>query len=108
MARRSSLRRSWEMRWYRQHSRKLLGDKPSDLVPLPDEEVIDAGYHGDPCVRHRGPQLLRGPELVVLRRDDEGALRDFGQRARREVQAPSTDPDERHRIRRPAAGEIRE
>src|SRR2546428_5979524 len=106
MARWSSLRRSWEMRWYRQYSRQLFGNEPSDFVALADEEVIDAAHHGDARIRDRGPQLVRGPELVVLRRDDEGPRRDRRKRARREVNIPRAAPHEGDRVGRPAPREI--
>src|SRR5712692_5519749 len=96
------------MRWYRQYSRQLLGHEPSDLVPFPDEEVIDAAHDCDARVRDLCSQLGRRPELVVLRSDDERADGHLWTGARREVHTLRADPHARERVGRPAGGKIRE
>src|SRR5438105_3470109 len=63
--------RSWEMRWYRQHARQLIGDELPHLVSFADEEVVDVAHRRDARVRDRRAELLRGAELIVLRRHDD-------------------------------------
>ena len=81
------------MRWYRQHARELLRDEGTDLVSFADEEVVDTAHGRDPRMRDSRAQLLGCPELVVLRRDDERAVGDLRQRARREAQVFRAHPD---------------
>src|SRR2546430_16608577 len=86
--------RSWEMRWYRQDPRELIGDEGADLVSFADEKVVDALHRGDARVRNGRAQLVGRTELVVLRRHDEGAVRDRRERARREAHVLRANADQ--------------
>src|SRR2546430_10983756 len=100
--------RSWEMRWYRQHTLELIRHERANFVALVDEKVVDAAHRRDACVRHRRLKLARCPELVVLRRDDERAFRDRRQGPRREAQVLRADADEGNGVGAAAAFEVRE
>src|SRR5437879_510859 len=100
--------RSWEMRWYRQHSGELLRHESPDLVAFADEKVVDTGNRRDARVRDRRAELLGCAELVVLRRDDEHALRDRREGARREAHVLRADADDGDGIGTAAALKVRE
>src|SRR2546428_5359618 len=100
--------RSWEMRWYRQHAGELLRHESPDLVAFADEKVVDAANRRDARMRDRLAELLGCAELVVLRRDDEHALRDRREGARREGHVLRADADEGDGIGTAAALEVRE
>src|SRR5207247_7816576 len=100
--------RSWEMRWYRQHAGELLRHESPDLVAFADEKVVDAANRRDARVRDRRAELLGCAELVVLRRDDEHALRDRREGAWREANILRADADEGDGIGPAAALEVRE
>src|SRR5207245_9325736 len=100
--------RSWEMRWYRQHARQLIGHERPHLVSFAYEEVIDVAHRRDARVRDRRSELLGGAELIVLRRHDERAVRNRRQRAGCEGHVLRPDADERDGAAAPAAREERE
>src|SRR4029077_11372984 len=83
-------------------------DESADLVSFADEEVVDAVHRRDARVRDRRAELVGRTELIVLRRDDEGAIRDRRERARREAHVLRADADERDGIGAPTTREIRE
>src|SRR5437870_4445857 len=100
--------RSWEMRWYRQHACQLIRDERPYLVAFADEEVVDVAHRRDARVRDRSAELLRGAELIVLRRDDERAIGNRRQRARFKGHILCSDADERDDVGAPATREERE
>src|SRR5205823_14462354 len=99
--------RSWEMRWYRQHACQLIRDERPYLVAFADEEVVDVAHRRDARVRDRRAELLRGAELIVLRRHDERALVNRRQRARSEGHVLRSDADARDGVGVPSAREER-
>src|SRR6266568_1533349 len=102
-ARRQWPERSWEMRWYRQHARELLGDERPDLIALTDEEVVDPAHRRDARVRECRAELLGRTELVLLRGHDERTVGDLRQRARGEAHVLRADTHERERVGAPTS-----
>ena len=96
------------MRWYRQDAREIIGNESANLVSLADEKVVDAAHRSDARVRDGRAKLVGGTELIVLRRDDERAVRNRRQRAGCEGHVLRPDADERDGVDASAAREERE
>src|SRR5437762_5295015 len=95
------------MRWYRQDPREIIGNQSADFVSLANEKVVDAAHRRDARVRDGRVELVGGTELIVLRRNDERAVGDPGERARCKAQVLRPDPDEGDGVGTAAAFEER-